>query len=295
MDSLLISGPPAEGGVGLQQVAGAAGAAACRRSKSRVGVQVPNSFILRAGEERSQLSHLVGQRTDLAVYLGLLLLAKAPDEHGRHTVTMWPGEMAKLFGGSPYDPKWARIMRDSLSRLSDLSAIEVTRPNGAVRPPDIRLLDWDPAAPGDYQRPSSHYLKLPNAFWTNGWQAVLKSRGLAMLLISIHQHNWKNAKTEPDAPPRPFWIAPETADKLYGLHPDTRGRGWSELVDWGLLTKGQILVRDTLEPSRKRNTYRLNLSRLASPPIGLLDTSLTAENSRDPLDSRLWRPLSDPF
>lgn len=259
----------AEAVIERQAVAGNEGAKACQRSRSRLGVQVPNSFILRSGEQLSPLSHLVGQRTDLGVYLALMLLAKAPDEEGRHAVTMWPADLAGLFGGSKYDPKWARTIRDSLTRLSRLAAIEVTRPSGAGQAPDIRLLDWNQEAPADFQRPSSRYLLLPNSYWTGGWQAVLTSRALAMLLISIHQHNWVNGHSEgraQDAASKPFWISPGSADRLYGLHPDTRSRGWIELVKYDLVTTGRALVRDSLEPRRKRNTYQLNLSRLERPP-----------------------------
>lgn len=282
--------------VELVQLAGVAGQRACQRSKSRLGVQVPNSFILRAGDDPSPLSHLVGQRTDLKVYLSLLLLAKAPDEDGRHTLTIRPGEMAGLFGGSPYDPKWARTVRDSLTRLADLSAIEVTRPNGAARPADIRLLDWNAANPGDYQKPRSRYLTLPNGFWTNGWQAFLTSRALAMLLISIHQHNWANPRLESGADPsrNPFWISPRSADTLYGLHPDTRSRGWKELEGVHLVTKGRQLIPSSLDPQRKRNTYKLNLSRLQRPPFARAEPATdVAAPPTDPFDQ--WPKLQDPF
>ena len=95
-----------------------------------------------------------------------------------------------------------------------------------------------------------------------------------MFLVSLHQEGLRQPGTSGTAErggqpePTPFWVTPRQADNWYGMHPDTRNRGWRELVEQKLLVMWRKPVDDVTAPTRFRNTYRINHERLnASPAI----------------------------
>lgn len=265
-----------------------------KSSKARKGALVPNWFIRRAGESISPLAELADARIDLALYLTLLLKAKQPDDSGAYSIDTRVRELAMLFGHPYASPKAARLARDSLHRMQNRQALTL-RPIPDRGPEWLRLtlMDWDGRGSGGnnrlYEPPKTGYVTIPKELWSQGWHVALSPRALAMLLISLDMEGFHSHKSPPDpdldTPPNPttFWVSPAQANTRYGLHPDTRARGWKELVEHGILIQSSRRVDSAVEAYRIRNTYRINRSRLSQPP-GLLPPPpppITADNNPD--------------
>lgn len=70
-------------------------------------------------------------------------------------------------------------------------------------------------------------MRLPTAFWLEGWHAKLRLPGLAMLLIMLQATGKKPT----------FEMAAEKGPAWYGLSADTVERGYYELRQHGLLSE----------------------------------------------------------
>ena len=108
-----------------------------------------------------------------------------------------------------------------------------------------------------YERPSSHYLKVPHALWTAGpepsnrWFEILSLPELAFLVIAL---------SNLDA----FSLPVERGPKYYSVSADTLERGQRGLRGRGLLTVERKLVKAPLAPEGMTRENRYTLQ----PPFG---------------------------
>ncbi len=131
-------------------------------------------------------------------------------------------------------PTWARAIglsntpsarsavSKAITRLVDLDLVE----RGARAGNKSRIVLLDEGGHGDdYTHPAKsrdRYLKLPHAYWTDGWHLKLTLPGKVMLLIALSLD---------DGFPLPI----ERARDWYGISPDTAQRGLAELETLDLL------------------------------------------------------------
>lgn len=272
------SPPPAQTDTEIRTAGSTMAEVVAKRGQTRIAQEM----LLAQPDGPSVLGQLVGGRSGsrygLPLYLALLAAAKAPRE-GSYTVQMHPLGYAQMLGLRPKQPGDPRVdpvrqVSDTLTRLAKVGLLErLPLPDGRrTGPRAIRLLD--PFKPGtDYQEPtrSGEYIVLRRQFWETGWHVALSPRALMMLLISLREDGWKNGYPTDDQPPAGddyWWVSPLVADTKYGLHEDTRSRGWQELVTRELLDLRRKPVHNDFESVRTRNTYRVNYPRLhTAPPL----------------------------
>lgn len=146
--------------------------------------------------------------------------------------------------------------------------------------PSRLMLQEETGTGNPYSHPGSHwdktstsrpqdrptYLQLPKELWTKGWLSLLSGPATAMLLALIEQTRGRKYEG--------IWFSPSVADRRYGLTEVTRKKGLTLLRDLGLITVSRRSVaRNTLGPTRFRNTYAVDLDRmkiytpLDAPPI----------------------------
>jgi hypothetical protein len=95
------------------------------------------------------------------------------------------------------------------------------------------------------------YFRVPHQLWTEGWIATLHGPAIAMLLVLLSHASGRD--------PRDLWFSPEVADRRFHLSAETRKRGFDRLRDEGLITVHRRPITQTLDTTRLRNTYTLNL------------------------------------
>ncbi len=135
-----------------------------------------------------------------------------------------------------------------LTRLEDRKLIERDRV-GRARKITVTLLRPDGTG-AVYTRPgkdnADRFLKLSNAFWTDGWHERLDLPATAMLLVALHE--------KPG-----FELVTERVPDWYGWSADTAERGLKTLHDLGLIEVHKRLKKAPLAPTGAtlRNVYTL--------------------------------------
>lgn len=121
-------------------------------------------------------------------------------------------------------------------------------PAKAPKDPSTGRLGWD-----------NWYFKLPASLWTNGWMASLSGAGLALLLVL----------SDMGADGKQAWVSPSRARVSYELSEDTWTKGTKELQSAGLVHVGRrsVSAQEFGGWLRFRNTYQLDLRRLATHPF----------------------------
>jgi hypothetical protein len=203
----------------------------------------------------------------LRLMLGLLWMGGGGDY--RHEVSFPARAWAELL--DLRDPPGAgqRRVREALAWLERERLINVVRAPG--RPLKVKLLREDGSgakyvAPTSARKdPATKKLRradwsvgLPSTFWTEGWAITLSTPALAILLALVEMERDDGAAV---------WVSPEKSRERFGLSEDTWTRGVAELEAQGLVDVKRRPVDQTFRWTRVRNTYRLLLSRLATPPI----------------------------
>ncbi|OAH43495.1 hypothetical protein AYJ66_04355 [Dietzia cinnamea] len=136
-----------------------------------------------------------------------------------------------------------------LGRLQSRRLIMKQR-SGTSRGVRVTLLSADGSGEA-YRRPTSHFLKLPHAYWLDEWHQKLDLPATAMLLVFLHE--------------RPGCELPtEHMRRWYGFSPDTAERGIKILRDHKLLIVDQRLKKAPLAPTGITRVNRYFLR----PPFG---------------------------
>jgi len=126
----------------------------------------------------------------------------------------------------------------TLTRLEDRRLIARTR-RGRARDIRVTLLREDGS--GDpYTRPGAdnndRFLRLPHAFWLDGWHSRLDLPATAMLLVALHE--------KPG-----FELPTEKVPEWYGWSADTAERGLKTLIALGIISKTERVKKAPLSPS----------------------------------------------
>lgn len=126
----------------------------------------------------------------------------------------------------------------TLTRLEDRRLIARTR-RGRARDIRVTLLREDGS--GDpYTRPGAgnndRFLRLPHAFWLEGWHSRLDLPATAMLLVALHE--------KPG-----FELPTEKVPEWYGWSADTAERGLKTLISLGVISKTERVKTAPLSPS----------------------------------------------
>jgi hypothetical protein len=225
------------------------------KSKRKTGIQIPPDFVRDDTNGDPPLARMMrggrGGEVRLKLYLSLTLLAvRRP-----YDITSKPGRAwAELLDLPDPDVNGARRIGDALNWLSDARLLHLVRRPGL--PPDITLLS--PSGNGrKYAWNLGRYISVPLDFWTQGWILSLSGTAVALLLVLLEMQGGRTAQDPP-------WLT-GLQRKRYGLSDDTWTRATKELEHHQLLTVRRIPQGKEFDYRRLRNTYWVDLHRLASP------------------------------
>lgn len=208
----------------------------------RQEVPIRRSFVRRENNNgRPPLAELVHRHDDRALDLYLLILAQA--SAGAFDVSYPAAVWARALSLGNKDG--AAAVSKVLARLVDAKLVKRDR---VGRKAHITLLHE--SGSGDaYTHPGQvrdKYLKLPHAYWTDGWSSKLALPGKAALLVARSM-------------PATFFLSIETAPKQFGFSADTLEDGLRELRAHGLLDRWTIQEPDPLTVVGYRLDFRYKL------------------------------------
>lgn len=193
------------------------------------------------------LSRLVSNQDEHGLDLYLLLHAKASG--GDWTVTLGAAVWARALGREANGTGLTAVSK-AWNRLEKLELIRRSR-NGQRA--QVELLREDGSGES-YSRPTTEddrWLNLSHRYWLDGWHKRLTLPAKAMLLVSLSLR---------DGFVLPFPRVPE----WYTISRNTAQRGMRELLDRGLLTKGERWVEEPLSDIG----YRLEVRYTLQAPFG---------------------------
>lgn len=156
-----------------------------------------------------------------------------------------------------------------LSRLVDRNLLCRGRV-GRARKITVTLLRPDGSG-AHYTRPGKdnddRFLKLDNAYWTEGWHEQLDLPATAMLLVALHEK-------------QVFELVTERVPDWYGWSADTAERGLKTLKDHGLIRVQKRYKKTPLSPTGKTevNVYTLVGPFAQKPPAKPAKVHGTAKN-----------------
>jgi hypothetical protein len=218
---------------------------------NKLFVQAPRGSESRHGP----LSWFVRGRDLRALQAYLLIMgvnSSGAGEHGWSTtlpIKVW----ARAFDTTRHatDASAATAVSKVLTRLEKRHLIERGR-RGRSREIRVTLLREDGTGE-PYTRPGKangdRFLKLPHAFWTDGWYEKLDLPATAMLLVALHE--------KPG-----FELPTEFVPEWYGWSADTAERGFKTLRDLGLL---QVYTRSKKAPLSPTGLTEVNQYYLLGP------------------------------
>lgn len=193
-----------------------------------------------------------GDLRGLQSYLFLCAIISSGDGDNGWSTTLPLAVWARVFGTtSTADPRSASSSASKiLTRLADRKLIERKR-QGRDRKITVTLLHPDgngePFAREDDAGTIRPYLKLNNAYWTDGWYDKLDLPATAMLLVALQEN------------PAGFRLPTARMKTWYGWSPDTAERGLKTLVELGLIEKTYVLEKAPLSPTglTRTNVYKV--------------------------------------
>lgn len=111
-----------------------------------------------------------------------------------------------------------------------------------------------------YTRPkgaseAERFLKLPHAFWDEGFDQKVDLPGLAMLLAVAREKPWKD-------------FPAEKAPEWYGWSPDTTERGLQQILALGLVEREETFRPEPLSPLGYTRVHKYNLVDWMRPAPG---------------------------
>ncbi|HMD23034.1 MAG TPA: hypothetical protein VKH61_02970 [Streptosporangiaceae bacterium] len=187
----------------------------------------------------------------LHAYLLLLGITSSGDSQDGWSTTLPIGVWARAFGTTrdATPASAASAVSKVLTRLEQRNLIDRQR-HGRERRIRITLLREDGSGQ-PYTRPgkgnTDRFLRLPHAFWRDGWHEQLDLPATAMLLVALHEKN-------------NFELPTERVPEWYGWSADTAERGLATLEHLNLLTHITRLKKAPLSPTglTKINRYLLH-------------------------------------
>jgi hypothetical protein len=246
---------------------------------NKLFVQAPRGSECRHGP----LSEFVRGR-DLRGLQALLLIiginSSGDSEYGWSTtlpIRVW----ARAFGTTLHanDGSATTAVSKVLTRLEKRHLIARGR-RGRAREIRVTLLREDGSGQ-PYTRPgkgnTDRFLKLPNAYWTDGWHEKLDLPATAMLLVALHE--------KPG-----FELPTEFVPEWYGWSADTAERGFKTLREHGLLNVYTRRKKAPLSPTglTEVNQYYLQgpfAQARTKPPAGDFLARFT-QRTDVPVDAR---------
>ncbi|WP_020421153.1 hypothetical protein [Amycolatopsis sp. ATCC 39116] len=229
-------------------------------------------FVQRARGSKSRhgpLSEFVKHR-DLRGLQAMLLIiaASSSDSAGDYGTTLPAAVWARAFGTTRTATSASATTAVSkiLTRLEQRNLIRRQRVGNKRAIKVIPLREDGSGA--DYTRPgrgnTDRFLKLPHAYWLDGWVDRLDLPATAMLLVALHE--------KPG-----FQLPTEMVPDWYGWSADTAERGFRQLRELGLLRAVTRLKKAPLSPTGlvKVNEYHLLGPFNRLPAYTTLDLTVT--------------------
>lgn len=187
----------------------------------------------------------------LHAYLLLLAITSSGESQDGWSTTLPIGVWARAFGTTrdATPASAASAVSKVLTRLEQRNLIDRQR-HGRERKIRITLLREDGSGQ-PYTRPGmgnhDRFLRLPHAFWRDGWHERLDLPATAMLLVALHEKD-------------NFELPAERVPEWYGWSADTAERGLATLKLQGLLTHITRLKKAPLSPTglTRINRYLLH-------------------------------------
>ncbi len=191
----------------------------------------------REGERRSTLARFCSNRKHRALILYLLLLTVwAPDrkplrsEVWLRAVKVDQGELT--WSASSLSQGWSDLVamgmvdRQRQQRVARLTPRREDGGEGYSRP--------------DGKKQADHYFILPGAFWTEAWFDRLSLPALCVLLILLKETNDVDDECH---------LTYEQTEKWYGISSSSAKKGYTELVDVGLVDVRDETAKAPLAPA----------------------------------------------
>lgn len=208
----------------------------------RAFVQQPRGV---EGSRGARLAMLSRDGSALDAYLLIHALASSSKPY----VAKWPAgtwaQLARLDESAPFDSaksRWSKVV----SKLVQLQLVERARQGNDVL---YRLLH-ESGDGSPYSRPTKinhgHWLRLPYAYWLDGFDEELTHPEKLMLLIALDQQE-------------EFILPLNQSANWYGISESTAGRGLRRLLKRGLLTSSTSWVPSPRSPTgwAEQHTYVL--------------------------------------
>jgi hypothetical protein len=209
----------------------------------------------------------------LRAYLLLLGIISSGDSEDGWSTTLPIGVWARAFGTTARGTTTASAtsaVSKILTRLEKRDLITRQR-HGSERKIRITLLREDGSGQ-PYTRPgkdnSERFLRLPHAFWREGWHERLDLPATAMLLVALHEKN-------------NFALPTERVPEWYGWSADTAERGLATLEQAGALTHIIRLKKAPLSPT---GHVRVNKYLLHPPFVRLTNDEIDEDMIEAVLD-----------
>ena len=172
----------------------------------------------------------------LKAYLLIVASASSADENGEWHTTLPLQAWARAFGCFEHaSGQSAKAAAGKIfARLEKRGLIKRTH-DGGKRDVRVRLLAQDGSG-GDYQRPTTGFLRLSHEFWKSKLDEQISLPALAMLLVILGER-------------QPCELPSERMPGWYGWSADTAERGFRELASLGIIDRRSRPKKTPLSPT----------------------------------------------
>ncbi|WP_216589222.1 hypothetical protein [Streptomyces brasiliscabiei] len=225
----------------------------------RTFVPIRKTFVQAEREKECRhapLKEFIVNRNRRALDAYLMTLASYGDD-GQPT-QLHSAAWARLIGIPTSNKSPGTAVTRTFEWLQDRHLLTITRARGSQYI-SVTLLREDGSGQ-PYTRPkgaseADRFLKLPHAFWEQGFDEKIDLPGLAMLLAVAREKPWKDFPSE-------------KAPEWYGWSADTTLRGLHQILELGLVEREEAFRPEPLSPLGYTRIHKYNLVDWMRPAPG---------------------------
>lgn len=202
----------------------------------------------RDGERRSTLARFCSNRKHRALILYLLLLTVWAPERKPLRSEVWLRAMTVDQGKLTWS---SSSLSQGWSDLVAMGMVDRQRQQRVARLTPRREDGGDGYERPDVKKQADRYFALPGAFWTAAWFDRLSLPALCVLLILLKETNDGEDECH---------LTYEQTEKWYGISSSSAKKGYTELVDLGLVSFRDETAKAPLAPAgvTTHRYYRLS-------------------------------------